>query len=118
MTMPVQATECAGIAVTAGPRGCAFVMNTHELAAASASGLAVSRNAKPSELRQAKLTNNVISPAFVGQSNPSEFRQSVLSACKPLNVKTMQVCAAKVNASRELGTRLAFYWAVPRQGYK
>jgi hypothetical protein len=118
MTTTVQVEERATIKASARLRGIAFFMIQKDLEALAADRLAVSRIANPSGLRQAKLTNNVISRAFVGQSNSSKVGHSDLSACKLLHARAIQVCAAKVNDGREHGTRLAFYWAVPRQGYK
>jgi hypothetical protein len=116
--MTVQAGESATIKASPRVRGVAFFMIQKDLEALSAAHLALSRIANPSGLRQAKLTNNVISGAFVGQSNSSKVGHSDLSACNVMNVGTIQDCAAKVTSSRRHGTRLAFYWAVPRQGYK
>lgn len=95
----------------------AFAIKTQVLAPSETPPPQKARIAKPSELRQAEPTNNVISQGFVGQLKASTVQRSPLMVRMPMKEKGIRSCAAKVTSNREHGTRLALYWAVPRQGY-
>jgi hypothetical protein len=75
------------------------------------------KSGQPSGLRQAKATNNVTIWGFVRQSERQPQGNFFLTVCKLMHKKGIESCAAKVTSGGERGMRLAFNWAVPRQGY-
>ena len=94
----------------AGREGCAWGRAWGEMRKVSGQG-------PNSGMRQAKLTNNV---AFQGWAKSCETRAqsaAAQSVCNQHKEGQLWGCAGKVTSGGKLGTRLAIYWAVPRQGY-